>query len=139
MESINNVGPIWRVFDGSEETSVDLDDAWEPLPVDYDSVDAPVAIDSLEAAAEAINNDNGYAVSHLAERATVVASIRSAVGYMRVRGEYTRIYFKYSVVEPLLKAASRLGASAAGKTVEAAIKGVQKWITEFVFNSLGGG
>ena len=146
IESLGNIGEIGEAFSELDEESaehavtneVDLaqEDEWAPLPVEYETDDAETAIQALEDAADAIESDNGYSAKYPAERDSIVNSLRNAVAYMRIRGEYTRIYFKYSVMEPLKKVAARLGESATGKVVEAAIKGVQKWITENVFELL---
>lgn len=137
LESVKNIGGIGAVFDLGSEDKAESDD-WEPLAVDYDSVDAAPAMEAIEVAVEAIEQDNGYSATYPAERDSIVHSLRSALMHMRVRGEYTMYYFRHSVVLPLRKAAIRLRDSATGKIVEAAIKGVQKWISEHVFNLLNG-
>ncbi len=126
LESLRTIGEIHQ----------DVVDEWEPLPLDYDAPEANEAIDAIEKAVEAIKQDNGYAATFPAERDAVVEYLGDAVARLRVRGEYTRLYFKLTVMEPLKRAASRLGESAAGKVVEAAIKGVQKWVSENVFELL---
>ena len=141
IESLENIGDLSDVLsykDSAENSDAeDIEtDEWAPLPLDYDSEDAEPAIQALKAAKEAIEQENGYTANFPAERDSIVSSLQSAIGLMKVRGEYTRIYFIFAVVEPLKKAASRLGDSASGKTVDAAIKGVQKWITENVYEAL---
>ncbi|MCR9225758.1 MAG: hypothetical protein NXH70_16950 [Hyphomonas sp.] len=136
FESIEGVGSIASVFGTVDGQNNGSNDEWEPLKVDYDSPLAESSIADLETAVDAIQNDNGYSTAFPEERESVVRSLRDAISYMRMQGIYTRIYFKHSIVVPLSKAISRLGGNAAGKLAESAFKGLQKWVTEFVFNLL---
>ena len=137
LESIENVGSIESIaIETSPGNEEQVDDVWEPLPLDYDAEEASMAIEAVAAAADVVEGDNGFSATHPAERDTIVHSLRSAAALMRVRGEYTKIYFKHSVIEPLKRASLRLGKGASSKAIEAAIKGIQKWISENVFDLL---
>lgn len=69
-----------------EEPSDDaqqLEDVWEPLPVDRSSPEYEQAVESLSDAVEKIEQDNGYADTHPEERNSIVFSLTLGVTLLK--------------------------------------------------------
>ncbi|QYJ01518.1 hypothetical protein KUV46_03750 [Thalassovita mediterranea] len=120
-----------------QQPEVSNEAAWEPLALDYNSRAADAATEALQNAIDAIAADNGYASTFPAERNNVLALLRSSLGQMQIRAEYTRIYFEYSLIKPLNQAVYRLGGNAAGEIAKGALLALREWAKDIVRSVIG--
>lgn len=139
-ECLRNIGFDDREADESESEPIrtESDEAWEPLPLEYDTPESQDVIAALEETVEAIEKDNGYNAEFPAERNSVLKSLRSNIEYMKAYGEYTKVYFKHGVISPLYRVSKRFGEHAIGLLARASLKAIEKWITDKIFKGLDG-
>lgn len=136
FECVKNV--LQEAANAEHEPNVEISvsEKWEPIPLEYEDQAAKDAIEKLEAAANAIQNDNGYATAHPEERDNIVSLLRTSVADLKIRSLYTRYYFEYSIIRPLQKASARLGRSATGEVVRGALSAIRHWVKDRILDIL---
>ncbi|MSP41829.1 MAG: hypothetical protein EXR08_00445 [Alphaproteobacteria bacterium] len=111
------------VIEGKEadsSSSTELEDVWEPLPLDRQNLALAQAIEKIDELIQAIKQDNGYAANEPDERNFIVSALQAGVQALRDQTVIYRIQFRAFVWEPIQQIATRFGPSAIGVLADAA-------------------
>jgi hypothetical protein len=101
---------------------------WEPIPLDRSDESLQSATEGVDAAIEAIEGDNGYAVHAPRERKYVLFNLKN---FSKVLKEQSQIYWmqlRTFALEPLARVIKRFGPAATGVVASAAKAAILDWL-----------
>ena len=103
-------------------------DEWEPIPLDKSDPTFQEMTGTLEVAVKAIEQDNGYAVSHPGERDHVVAQLKDFLTGLQKGVQVYWPQVKTHALDPLTRVIKRFGDAAVGIAAFAARQAIVDWI-----------
>ncbi|MCH8997994.1 MAG: hypothetical protein IID48_06960 [Proteobacteria bacterium] len=109
------------------ELPADIDDEWEPLPIDRTTPEYEKAVEALDDAVEKIEADNGYAANQPEERNSVVWSLKQGVAAIREMAP-SLAQVRALVMDPLNSAIKTLKESGPGLAAMFAREALKEWI-----------
>ncbi|MEH2546331.1 hypothetical protein V1283_002976 [Bradyrhizobium sp. AZCC 2262] len=122
-----NVNNLARQFKITEDdfTSEPVDE-WAPITISQSEPEVAKAVKELEAATEAIEQDNGYAVSHPQERDSVVQDLKS--GLEKLKSETISAGWVRRTVQALKIASGRFVNTVKGQTIDGAMLAIKEFV-----------
>lgn len=106
-------------------------DDWEPLAIDRSSPEYVEAVDQIEAAVNAIEGDNGYAVSDPEERNAVIASIKQGLSMLKT-GMPTFAQVRAFVMAPLKMLSEKFAQTLIGEAAKVAGEALVKLLIKSI-------
>jgi hypothetical protein len=106
----------------------DLDDEWQPIPIDRTTPQAIDAIDKSESALREIEQSNGYAASDPDERNSIVETIRGTLATLK-SGIISRKAIIAGLLAPFRYIAKKFGEATLGEAAKTAASAIVKWLT----------
>jgi len=104
------------------------DSVWEPIPLNRSDDTLVAATAAVDAAIDAAESDNGYAVHAPGEREYVVSSLKSFSDILKNKAQVTALQIKTFAIEPLTRLIRRFGPAALGVTADAAKQAIFEWL-----------
>ncbi|MEM8574518.1 MAG: hypothetical protein AAGF48_07770 [Pseudomonadota bacterium] len=113
-----------------QEAIVETD--WEPIPIDRESPEVEKVETELDAAIEAIEGDNGYAVHHPAERDYALSQLKQFRKMLKTEAQIALLYVKNFAIDPLNRVIKRMGEAATGMAAAAARQAIVGWLKSLI-------
>ena len=122
--------------EADSSSSTEIEDAWEPLPLDRQNPALAQAIEKIDELIQAITQDNGYAANEPDERNYILSALRSGAQALRDQTVIYRMQFMGFIWEPIQRIATRFGPSAIGVLADAAKESIKEWLKSAAKNFL---
>ena len=104
--------------EADSSSTAEIEDAWEPLPLDRQNPALAQAIEKIDELVEAIAQDNGYAVTEPDERNYILTALRNGVQALKIQTVIYRMQFKAFIWEPIERIATRFAQHAIGLSAD---------------------
>ncbi|UPK37296.1 hypothetical protein IVB18_08355 [Bradyrhizobium sp. 186] len=109
-------------------------DEWAPITIRQNDPEVANAVEQLEAATHAIEQDNGYAVTHPQERDSVVLDLKG--GLEKLRSDSISAGSVRKLVTALKKASFRFANTVKGQTIEGALLAIKDVVKSHLSSAL---
>jgi hypothetical protein len=119
-----------RAFEKAAET--DPPDEWAPITIDQSDPVVAEATKQLNAAAEAIEQDNGYSVTHPQERDAVVLNLKG--GLEKLKSGVVSNGWMRRTVWALKQASGRFASTVKGQMIDGALAAIKEVVKSHMGN-----
>jgi hypothetical protein len=136
LESVNRTARELNVTEPDFQTPPEAEgpDEWTPITISQSEPEVSNAVMQLQAATEAIEQDNGYAVAHPQERDLVVYDIKG--GLAKLKSETISIGWVRRTVGALKIASGRFANTLKGQTIDGALMALKELVKTHMSSAL---
>jgi hypothetical protein len=113
---------------------VQAPDQWAPITIDQNEQSVKKVIQDLQAATDAIEQDNGYAVSHPEERDQVVYDLKG--GLEKFKSDKVSVAWIKRTVEALKLASGRFANTIKGQAIDGALSAIKDFVKSHISSAL---
>ena len=106
--------------------------SWSPIPVDRADQKWVSAIDAIDKARNAIEENNGYNATEPDERNAIVSSLKTASEALKTQSQIYYFQFSSLIWEPLVKAGKRFENAATGLAIQAAKEALKEVFKDWI-------
>ena len=134
LQSVNHGADELEITRADFETAETVADVWEPITLDQTAPSVVEATKQLNVATEAVEQDNGYSVTHPQERDAVVGDLKGGLEKLKsgvISGGWMR-----RTIEALKIASARFAGTIKGQMIDGALTAVKEVVKSHMGQAL---